>query len=69
MRELRDTNERETSFPVIHKPFCMYKVRVTNPPSVASVSVWNLRGRFYKMPCDIIALATFINPATLAPFT
>lgn len=23
----------------------------------------------YKMPCAIIAFATFMNPATLAPFT
>lgn len=24
---------------------------------------------FYTMPCAIMALATFMNPATLAPFT
>lgn len=24
---------------------------------------------FYRIPCAIMALATFINPATLAPFT
>ena len=23
----------------------------------------------YRMPCAIMALATFMNPATLAPFT
>jgi hypothetical protein len=24
---------------------------------------------FYKIPCAVIALATFMNPAMLAPFT
>lgn len=42
---------------------------IVNPFYTLS-AIWNCDCACnYKIPCAIIALATFINPATLAPFT
>lgn len=50
------------------------KIKKRYFPGKESISFYymiikSIRKTAYRIPCAIIPLATFINPATLAPFT